>query len=290
VSDAVVAAAATALGAGVARVEPVAGGDVNRALRLRLDDGRTLFVKHRPDAPSGMYAAEADGLSWLAAGDGGLRLPAVAAVGEEEGARFLALEWIERGRPGDGYDERLGRGLAALHAAGAPAFGLERDNWIGTLPQQNAQAPTWAAFYGERRLGPLGRQAVDRRLLPAGAGDRLERLIARLDDLCGPQEPPSRLHGDLWGGNAMADAEGLPVLVDPAVYGGHREVDLAMMRLFGGFSARCFAAYEEASPLAAGHEDRVDLYQLYPLLVHVLLFGGAYAGRAQRALARYVGG
>ena len=156
-SAAVVAAAARALGAGVAAAEPVAGGDINRALRLRLDDGRTLFVKHRPDAPAGMYAAEADGLSWLAAGDGGLRLPAVAAVGEEDGARFLALEWIERGRPGDGYDERLGRGLAALHAAGAPAFGLERDNWIGSLPQRNAPAPTWAAFYGERRLAPLAR-------------------------------------------------------------------------------------------------------------------------------------
>jgi fructosamine-3-kinase len=291
VSDPVVAAAAgEALGAAVVSAEPVAGGDINRALRLRLDDGRTLFVKHRADAEPGMYAAEADGLAWLAAAEGAVRLPEVAAVGDGdgEGARFLALEWIERGPPAADFDERLGRGLAALHGSGAPVFGLDRDNWIGSLPQHNQPSLAWAAFYGERRLAPLAREAVARRLLPTGTGARVERLIGRLEDLCGPPEPPARLHGDLWGGNAMADADGHPVLVDPAVYGGHREVDLAMMRLFGGFSARCLDAYREASPLAPGHEDRVDLYQLYPLLVHVLLFGGAYAGRLERALGRYV--
>jgi fructosamine-3-kinase len=117
----------------------------------------------------------------------------------------------------------------------------------------------------------------------------LERLRARLPDLCGPAEPPARLHGDLWGGNAMTDAEGRPVLIDPAAYGGHREVDLAMMRLFGGFGAGAFAAYAEADPLAGGHQDRVELYQLYPVLVHVVLFGGGYAGSAERILRRYAG-
>ncbi|MDX6647731.1 MAG: hypothetical protein QOK40_3458 [Miltoncostaeaceae bacterium] len=289
-SEAVAAAAAEALGAAVVSAEPVPGGDINRALRLRLDDGRTLFVKHRTGAPPGMYTAEADGLAWLADSGGGLRLPAVAAVGEREGARFLALEWIERGRPGPDHDERLGRGLAALHRAGAPAFGLDRDNWIGSLPQDNRAASSWPAFYGERRLAPLTRKAVEQRLLTLEAGARVERVIGRLEDLCGPPEPPARLHGDLWGGNALADAGGRPVLVDPAVYGGHREVDLAMMRLFGGFSDRCLDAYREFSPLASGHQDRVALYQLYPLLVHVLLFGGAYAGRLERALGRYVPG
>jgi fructosamine-3-kinase len=287
VSDALVDAAARALGAPVASAERVPGGDINRALRLRLADGRTVFVKHRAGAPGAMYAAEAHGLAWLAVAEGP-RLPAVAAVGDADGPAFLALEWIERGTPGPGFDERLGRELAALHVAGAPAFGLDRDNWIGSLPQVNGPSSGWAAFYGERRLAPLARQAVERRLLPAAVGSRLDRLIDRLDDLCGPPEPPSRLHGDLWGGNAMADAGGSPVLVDPAVYGGHREVDLAMMRLFGGFSGRCLAAYAEAAPLAPGHEDRVALYQLYPLLVHVLLFGAAYAARVERALSRYV--
>ena len=114
-------------------------------------------------------------------------------------------------------------------------------------------------------------------------------MCARLPELCGPAEPPARLHGDLWGGNAIADEHGEPVLIDPAVYGGHREIDLAMMRLFGGFGARCFAAYDEAYPLADGHAERVALYQLYPLLVHVNLFGGGYVASVERVLQQLVG-
>lgn len=285
-SDRLAAAVGAACGARVAGWAHARGGDINRAVRMTLADGRHLFVKHREDAPAGMYAAEAAGLAWIAEA-GALRVPAVAAVGEGAEPPFLALEWIEPGRPGPGHDEALGRGLAALHRAGAPAFGLERDNWIGTLPQANGPLADWPRFYGERRLLPLGRAAGERGLLPPEAVRRVEALVGRLGELCGPPEPPSRLHGDLWGGNAMTAADGAPVLVDPAAYGGHREVDLAMMRLFGGFSERVFAAYAEAHPLADGHEERVELYQLYPLLVHVLLFGGAYVRSAQRALRAY---
>lgn len=266
----------------------VAGGDINRAERMTLADGRELFVKHRPGAPAGMYAAEAAGLAWLAQA-GALRTPAVVAVGEAAPPRFLALEWIARGRPGPGHDEALGRGLAALHRAGAPAFGLGEDNFIGSLPQRNAPLPAWPAFYAERRLAPMAQAAVEAGALPASFLEALERLRPRLPDLCGPPEPPARLHGDLWGGNAMSDAGGAPVLIDPAVYGGHREVDLAMMRLFGGFGQRVFAAYAEAHPLADGHADRVELHQLYPVLVHVVLFGGGYARSAERIVRRYAG-
>jgi fructosamine-3-kinase len=263
------------------------GGDVNRAERMTLADGRELFVKHRAGAEPGMYAAEAAGLAWLAEA-GALRTPAVVAVGERP-PRFLALELIPSGRPGPGRDEALGRGLAALHRAGAPAFGLAEDNFIGPLPQPNAQSGDWPEFYGARRLEPMARAAVEAGRLGEGFAAGLERLRARLPDLCGPAERPARLHGDLWGGNAMTDAEGRPVLIDPAVYGGHREVDLAMMRLFGGFGAGTFAAYAEAHPLADGHQDRVELYQLYPVLVHVVLFGGGYARSAERILRRYAG-
>jgi fructosamine-3-kinase len=255
---------------------------------MTLADGRELFVKHRADAPARMYAAEAAGLAWLAEA-GALRTPAVVAVGDDVPPRFLALEWIPRGRPAPGHDEALGRGLAALHRAGADAFGLDRDNFIGSLPQANAPAGDWPAFYAERRLEPMARAAVEAGALGRGFLAGLERLRARLPDLCGPAEPPARLHGDLWGGNAMAGPDGGPVLVDPAVYGGHREVDLAMMRLFGGFGERVAAAYAEAHPLAEGHEDRVELYQLYPVLVHVVLFGGGYARSAERILRRFAG-
>ncbi len=255
---------------------------------MTLADGRELFVKHRPGAPAGMYPAEAAGLAWIAEA-GALRTPGVVAVGDARPPRFLALEWIPRGRPGPGHDAALGRGLARLHRAGAPAFGLDRDNFIGSLPQPNASAPSWPDFYGERRLQPMARAAVDAGALPAGFLDGLDRLRARLPGLCGPPEPPARLHGDLWGGNAMTAADGAPVLIDPAAYGGHREVNLAMMRLFGGFSEAVFAAYAEAHPLADGHRERVELYQLYPVLVHVVLFGGGYARSAERILRRYAG-
>ena len=285
-ADALAAAVGAALGAEVAGAEAVHGGSINRALRLTLADGRAAFVKHHPDAPPGVFRAEADGLAWLAEA-GALRTPDVLAVADgDDGPRFLALEWIAPGPPDP---EAFGRGLAGLHRAGAPAFGWDRDNFIGPLPQRNDPVPGgWPEFYAARRLLPMAEQAVAAGALDARFMADLERLRARLPDLAGDPEPPARLHGDLWGGNAILGAEGGPAVVDPAVHGGHREVDLAMMRLFGGFPAAAFAAYAEAFPLGPGHADRVDLWQLYPLLVHVVLFGGGYAGQARRALARYV--
>lgn len=277
-----------ALGAEVRGARPVSGGDVNRAWRVALADGTDVFAKSRDDAPAGFFEREAEGLAWLADVDAPEvpTTPAVRAVGPPE-APFLALEWIEPGPPQRDFDARLGRGLAALHASGAPSFGLGCDNWIGPLPQENAPLPTWAEFYAERRLRPQLRRARDAGRLDAGCAARLERLCERLADLVGDPEAPARLHGDLWGGNLLRDARGLPCLVDPAVYGGHREVDLAMMRLFGGFAERTVAAYREAFPLAPGADERVPLYQLYPLLVHVNLFGGGYAASVERAASRY---
>jgi len=286
VNDALAAEVGRALGVEVSVSETVRGGDIGRARRVRTADGRTLFVKHHPDPPPGMFSSEAAGLAWLAEA-GALRTPAVLAVRDATPA-FIALEWIDGAPPAPGHDVALGRGLAALHRVGAPSFGLAADNLIATIPQPNAPTATWPEFYGARRLEPLARRTRDRGLLTERTAARFARLVDRLPELCGPPEPPARLHGDLWSGNAIADAAGGPVLIDPAVYGGHREMDLAMMRLFGGFSDRVFAAYAEAWPLADGHVDRVALYQLWPLLVHVALFGGGYAAAVDRALSRYV--
>jgi len=213
----------------------------------------------------------------------------VAFSAPEAAAQFLVLQLVESGRPAPDFDERLGRGLAALHRFGAPGFGLDHDNFVGRLPQSNAAAPTWPAFYRERRLEAQLRRAADGGL----ASDRMrrgfDRLFAALEDLVGPAEPPARLHGDLWGGNVMADAQGRAWLIDPSAYGGHREIDLAMLRLFGAPSGRIFSAYEEAAPLAEGHADRVGLYQLLPLLVHAVLFGGSYIAAAESMAARYAG-
>jgi fructosamine-3-kinase len=276
-----------ALGSACKQATSLAGGDINDAYRVSLSDGRTVFVKTNDRADPSMFPAEARGLSWLAAA-GAVRVPEVVAVSGGGVPAFLVLEYLESARPVRDFDERLGRGLAALHRFGAAALGLDHDNFIGRLPQHNESSPTWADFYGERRLLPQLELASKRGLAPAELRRGFERLFARLGELVGPDEPPARLHGDLWGGNLHIDDEGEPCLIDPAAYGGHREIDLAMMRLFGGFSATVFAAYDEVFPLAPGHRERVALYQLYPLMVHVNLFGGSYVGSALRALGEYV--
>jgi fructosamine-3-kinase len=322
-------ALSTALGRPVARLTPIAGGDLNDAYAATLaDDGGRVFVKTSADAAPGAYAGEAAGLRWLAAADA-LPLPAPLAVADEKappapgatpdpraatdarnasdaraapdaraprgarGPRFLALEWIDSGPASATTDEQLGRGLAALHAAGAPSFGgPDATLRIGPLALPNEPAPTWGAFYADRRLLPLARLAQERGALPPGAVADLDRLAERLhdpaDDVAGPPEPPARLHGDLWGGNVMTGADGRPWLIDPAAHGGHREVNLAMLRLFGGPSERAFAAYEEAAPLADGAAGRVGLWQLAPLLLHAALFGGGYGTRAAALLRAYV--
>ena len=272
-----------ALGSPVRDRRALSGGDINEAYAVTLADGRAFFVKTNRRPPPGMFPAEARGLGWLAQ-PGALRVPAVAAVDEA----FLALELLRPGPRSASFDEELGRGLAALHRTRPTGFGLDHDNFIGRLPQSNRPAPDWSTFYARERLEPQLRRALDAGVAPPSLGRQVKRLYARLDALVGPPEPPARLHGDLWGGNLMGDERGAPCLIDPAVYGGHREVDLAMMQLFGGFGPRVFAAYAESYPLAAGHEERVPLYQLYPLLVHVNLFGGSYVGAVESALATLI--
>ena len=278
-----------ALGASVKHARRLSGGDINDAFDLELSSGARVFLKTNERAQVGMFPAEARGLDWLRAA-GALRIPEVLAVsgGRPGEPCFLVLELLTPGPPVDDFDERLGRALAQLHRSGAPGFGLDHDNFIGTLPQRNRVHATWAEFFWSERLEPQLQRAVAAGQASAGMRAGFERLAARLPQLVGPSEPAARLHGDLWGGNLHVDPQGAPCLIDPAVYGGHREMDLAMMRLFGGFDEAVFRAYQEAWPLAPGHAERIELYQLYPLLVHVNLFGGSYAGSVERSLARYV--
>jgi fructosamine-3-kinase len=236
----------------------------------------TTFRKHDASAPPDFFAVEAAGLDWLRDA-GAVAVPKVISVGRDH----LELERIDPGRWADATDERFGRELASLHRAGAPAFGGERGAYIGPLPMPNDRTTDWPTFYAEQRIAPFLRG------VPLDARAPFERVIDRIAELAGPPEPPARIHGDLWRGNVLADRSGAPWLIDPAAHGGHRETDLAMLRLFGGFGKRCFAAYDEALPLADGWHDRVALHQLHPLLVHCVLFGGAYVDQALAAARCY---
>jgi fructosamine-3-kinase len=262
-----------ALGAVLSSADPVAGGDISDAYRVRLADRRVVFVKTHRHPPAGMFAAEARGLAWLRTG--ALRVPEVLAVGDA----WLALEWLELGDHGAGFDEAFGRGLAQLHRAGAPGFGLDHDNFLATIAQDNRAAATWPDFWIDRRLRPLVELGLAKGRMPD-----VRALLDRLaPDRFGPPEPPARLHGDLWWGNVVA-AHGAPIVIDPAVYGGHREVDLAMLALFGDLSDRLIAAYEEIWPLDEGWRQRRPLHKLVPLAAHAVLFGGGYGEQVRRVL------
>ena len=274
------------LGTAIVHARPVHGGDVAIAYALDLDDGRRAFAKTHPAAPPNFFTTEAAGLEWLRA-PGVIPVPAVLAVSDEAPNR-LVLEWIdEGGRATEQTEAALGTSLAALHAAGAPVFGREDRRTTGSRGLPNEPCATWAEFYRENRLLVLARLAREANALPPSVIAQLERLASRLEDLGAADEPPARLHGDLWAGNRLVDARGRSWLIDPAAHGGHREFDLAMMRLFGGFGPRCFSAYEEVSPLAPGWKDRVALHQIAPLVVHAIKFGGGYVAAATQAIATY---
>jgi fructosamine-3-kinase len=272
------------LGARVTHAAPVHGGDVALSYAVDLDDDRRVFAKmHQAPAP-GFFTTEASGLSWLRAADA-VAVPEVLAVSDDP-PTHLVLEWIEVGRAGRTTERDLGVGLARMHRAGAPAFGREDRRSTGSRGLPNEPCATWVEFYATNRLLPLARLAREGGALSPSTIVDLERLASRLTDF-ETGEPPARLHGDLWGGNRLVDVEGRSWLIDPAAHGGHREFDLAMMRLFGGFGRECFAAYAEDYPLEPGWEDRVALHQIAPLVVHAIKFGGGYVGSASAAIAQY---
>lgn len=253
--------------------------------KMRLADGGDVFVKSRPAAPDGFFGVEAAGLEWLNAAPGGPPLPAVLAYDDT----VLVLPWLPAGRSSPPAVHRLATELAALHAAGAPAFGAGRDGWIGAATLDNRTAADWPEFYGRRRVLPYVRMLRTAGTVGPDEVAVFERFVARLPELAGPPEPPARIHGDLWTGNVLW-AYGRGWLVDPAAHGGHRETDLAMLALFGeGWVPRLLAAYDEAAPLADGWRERQLLHQVHPLLVHAVLFPhGGYLANALAAARHYL--
>ncbi|PPL03459.1 fructosamine kinase family protein [Parapedobacter indicus] len=266
----------------------VSGGDINRAYRIKTSTG-DYFVKVNNDPlAASMFLAESNGLDILRNPLGAAHVPKTFLVGNARGEGFLLMEWIDTGNKHDApQQEALGRLLASLHRRHADAYGLDHDNFIGPLPQNNGFSSDWTEFFIEQRLQKQLDMA-DQILDGTDLHKKFDRLFSRFADLY-PCEPPSLLHGDLWSGNYLVDQLGTPVFIDPAVYYGNREVDIAMTKLFGGFSERFYDAYNETYPLQHGWEERVDLWNLYPLLVHLNLFGRSYLRAIQNNLKQYIG-
>lgn len=300
---------ALAPGASLEARRPVGGSDLNRVYRLTLSDGTEFFAKTNASSLLPMYEAEAEGLAAMRT-TGTIGVTDVLAIGLEpaefgQDAAFLLLRWMDSGSRRADFWEVFAEELAAMHAAdtsfvfagkdgavavsGTPRYGFPIDNYIGSTPQINTPKGTWVDFFRECRLHPQVRWAYDAGYLERSAMRKADSVMERLESLLPEPDHPSLLHGDLWGGNFMTGPDGKAWLIDPATYVGHREADLAMTELFGGFAPAFYSAYRQIANVDPEYDDRRDLYNLYHLLNHVNLFGYSYVGSVLRTLDRFGG-
>ncbi len=270
----------------------VAGGDINEAYRLTLSDGMHIFMKSNQGKSVSFFQREAEGLAAIAE-TGAISTPQVFGCGTgENGGAFLLLEFVESRRPGKDYQEILAQQLARMHQSRTENFvtggiyGFVQDNYIGANPQVNTPCKSWTEFFRDCRLKPQFLQASD--YFGKEEWKKITELLERTGEILTEPEYPSLVHGDLWAGNVMTGRDGLAWLTDPAACVGHREADLAMTELFGGFSGKFYEAYREAAPLQPGYEKRRDFYNLYHLLNHLNLFGRSYLSSVRRIVEEYV--
>lgn len=265
--------------------QAISGGDINRAFRLETNSCSYFLKYNAYPQGSDMLRTEKRGLVLLAASQS-IAIPQPIAQNSAQAYHYLILQDWKAQRKAPNFWEDFGRQLANLHRHSAPKFGLDHDNFIATVPQSNRQHQTWSNFYWQERLFPLLRKAMDQQLIDQEEAKVFERFDKRLEELF-PDSVPALVHGDLWNGNYMVAPNGQAGLIDPAVYYGHREMDLSMTKLFGGFHPTFYNAYAASYPLDPDWEDRTGICQLYPLLVHLLLFGRAYWGSIKAILAPY---
>lgn len=255
----------------------ISGGSINQAAKIKLTNGQNCFLKWNTTADPRMFSVEEKGLNLLASADTAIKIPAVITTGQtNENTGYLLEEFIEEGAPKPNSAADFGRNLAQLHKHHEEQYGLDHHNYIGRLPQSNTWHKNWVDFFIHERMEPQLKMATDSGKLGSDTIAHFEAMFKKLTDIF-PDEPPSLLHGDLWGGNYFFDNNGQATIFDPAVYYGHREIEIAFTHLFGGFPGHFYNAYEESYPLAPGFSQRKDIHNLYPLLVHTNLFGGNYA-------------
>ncbi|PUZ21671.1 hypothetical protein DCC81_24075 [Chitinophaga parva] len=267
------------------RTVSIAGGDINDTYRIESNEGQWFLKMNNAQKYPGMFAKEYDGLQTLAR-TGAIKVPQPILYGTAGPHAFLVTELIEKGRLVSDFWENFAASLAQLHRHSQPNFGYHTSNYIGNLKQYNTAYSSWPVFYAMNRLLPLAREAYDQQKMDKETVKQLELLSKRLPDIF-PSEPPSLIHGDLWSGNFMVGNNGKACIYDPAVYYGHREMDLAMTRLFGGFDTRFHYAYQAVFPLSHGWQSRIGVCQLYPLLVHYVIFGGSYFSDIKEVLNEF---
>lgn len=273
------------LGTSIFSSHAIPGGDINLAFLLKTASGN-FFLKMN-QYPSGFsnLQSEVEGLNLLKTSKA-IKIPEVIGVDQEGKDSFLILEFIESGIRTKEFWKQFGQQLANLHKVSYPTFGLNTPNFIGSLPQQNNAHTDWATFFIEERLLPQIQMESATQLLSSNDQKLFRNLFKLIPDLC-PKEPPALIHGDLWSGNFMVNVQNEPILIDPSVAYSHREMDLAMARLFGGFDRLFYSAYQSYYPLALGFETRLPIYQLYYLLAHVNLFGGSYVNSVRNILIKF---
>lgn len=271
-------------GLAITESRTVHGGSINNATMV-LANNQKYFLKWNHHAPDQFFEKEAEGLQALRDANHSIPIPHVITTGRAEtGCAFLLMEFVETGSSGDSY--RFGAELANLHKNHSEKFGFHSDNYIGSLHQSNTRHISWADFYFTERLQPQLKMAIDTGKMDKSTYKQLDKLASHLDQLLPPVKP-SLIHGDLWSGNYLFNSVGQAVLIDPAVYYGHPEMDLAFSTMFGGFSKEFYSGYESGSPVENGFKQRIPIYNLYPLLVHVNLFGGHHIHQATTILNKF---
>jgi len=263
----------------------LSGGSINDAYKVSTNAGQFFVKKNSASLYPQMFEKEARGLKILASA-GAIDVPEVIASGETNNTAFLILGFIESATKRVDFWVHFAKGLASLHRNTAGYFGLDHDNYIGSLPQSNTKHDNWMSFFREERLEKQVKMARDNGRIGTGLVQTFGRFYTKLPEIF-PDEQPALIHGDLWGGNFMVNEQGEAVIIDPAVYYGHREMDLGMSQLFGGFDPGFYEAYQRYYPLEKGWQQRMDYCNLYTLMVHVNLFGGGYAASVQTILRKF---
>lgn len=271
-------------GTEVMKVSPIGGGCINQAAQIGTNKG-DFFIKWNPANPE-MFETEAAGITMLSRCNL-LKLPKIYGYGIVNEIGYLLLEFVQKEKVSEKYWNNLGTGLAELHRSNtAPEFGLGHDNFIGRLSQSNTLNSDWSTFFINQRLLPQIELAENNDLINSSLIHKFEKLFKLLPELF-PKEKPALLHGDLWSGNVMPTSNNMPFIYDPAVYYGNRETELAFTMLFGGFDKKFYNVYRDNFPLAIGFKNRAEVYNLYPLLVHVNLFGSSYLTSIESTLRKF---